>query len=82
MFRLIFESIAFYLWLTCIAILVWRWYIIRNYSETRHDVKRVSARMLQIALILLIAGVIAVPLGPYVREVADAFQDALLRLVR
>jgi len=81
MFRLIFESIAIYLWLTCIGILVWRLYIIRNYYETRPGA-RVAARMLQIALILLISGMIAVQLGPYVREVADSIADALIRLVR
>ena len=81
MFGLIFKSIAIYLWLTSIGILLWCLYIIRNYYETRPGAS-VSARMLQIALILLVAGMIAVQLGPYVREVVDTIADALIRLVR
>ena len=81
MFGVIFRSIAIYLWLTCIGILLWRLYVIRNFYETRPGAI-VSARMLQIALILLVAGMIAVQLGPYVREVVDTVADALIRLVR
>jgi hypothetical protein len=80
MYALIFNTIAIYLWLSAIGVLAGRLYVIKNLYEERYGVK-VSTRLLQIALVLLVSGLMAVRLAPFARHFVDTLIDALIRLV-
>jgi hypothetical protein len=81
MYASIFTSIAIYLWLTAIVVLAARLYLIKNFYETRFAA-RACARLLQLALLLLVSGLISIWLTPYARFFVDTFEDALIRFIR
>jgi hypothetical protein len=81
MYALIFNAIAIYLWISSIGVLVGRLYVIQNFYETRLG-ERLSTTLLQIAIMLMLLGLLSVWLIPYARLFVDTFTDALIRLVR